>query len=78
MWVCNGDQNTSFFHNSVRIRKHFNIISRIMALDGTVVCDRIGIEQTFLNFYSCLWSNPSIDSFNDVLNALPDDLPKLN
>lgn len=78
LWASDGDQNNSFFDNAVHIRKHFNFISHTSDLNGNVFNDRSSIEQDFISFYSCLWSNSSDDNFIDILNALPNDLPKLS
>lgn len=47
LWVQDEDNNYGFFHNCVRIRKHFNTISHIMDASGRVFTDRHGIEQFF-------------------------------
>lgn len=77
-WVCDGDRNSKFLHNVTRIRKHFNSISHVSDLNSNLFSDRDDIENVFLNFYSQLWSNPSEESFVDILNALPSDLPQLS
>lgn len=78
IWASEGDKNSSFFHNTIRIRKHFNFISQISNLNGNVYNDHSGIKQAFLGFYTHLWSNSSNENFLDTLHALPDDLPKLS
>lgn len=56
-WVCDGNMDTKFFHSINRIRKHFNSIARIRDMNGSCFMDQASIKQSFLNFYSCLWSN---------------------
>lgn len=77
-WVCDGDTNSKFFHNATRIRKHFNSISQVRDSIGNLFSDHAGIESAFMNFYSCLWLNSSNNSFSDVLNAIPNDLPQFS
>lgn len=74
-WVCDGDTNSRFFHNTTRIRKHNNYISQVKDLNGNLFSDRSGIENAFMNFYSHLWSNSSTDSFSDILSAIPNEPP---
>lgn len=74
MWVQNEDLNSSFFHNNARIQKHKNQNSYIIDSQGIAHTNRTGIEKTFLDFYSNLWS-PCIDlSVDDIYNALSPDL----
>ncbi|XP_039130949.1 uncharacterized protein LOC120267377 [Dioscorea cayenensis subsp. rotundata] len=47
-------------------------------MSGTLISDRTGIENAFMNFYSHLWSSSPIDSFSSILNDLPNDLPHLS
>ncbi|XP_039120948.1 uncharacterized protein LOC120257557 [Dioscorea cayenensis subsp. rotundata] len=77
-WVCDGDLNTTFFHNSTRIRKHTNSIAQVKDLNNFSFSDRAGIENAFIEFYSNLWTATSGDSFTDVFNNLPNDLPHLS
>ncbi|XP_039138752.1 uncharacterized protein LOC120276083 [Dioscorea cayenensis subsp. rotundata] len=49
-WVCDGDNNSKFFHNVTRIRKHFNSISQVRDLSGNLIFDCTGIENAFMNF----------------------------
>lgn len=56
LWLMDGDHNTTFFHNSVRIQYHYNYISQITDLYGNSICEHSDIEITFTQFYSNLWS----------------------
>lgn len=47
-------------------------------LNGNLFSDRSGIESSFMNFYSHLWSSSSINSFSDILSAIPNNLPQLS
>lgn len=77
-WVCEGDRNSKFFHNTTHIRKNFNSISQVCVLNNNLFSDCASIENAFMNFYSQFWSNSSNDSFFDILNAFPNDLPQLS
>ncbi|XP_039136217.1 uncharacterized protein LOC120273617 [Dioscorea cayenensis subsp. rotundata] len=78
LWLKDGDHNTTFFHNSVRIHTHFNTISQVCDNSGNVVSEHSDIESMFVNFYSNLWSDSSEITFTNIFNALPDDLPSLS
>lgn len=77
LWLKNGDQNTTFFHNSVRIQSHYNIISQISVSSGNIASDHSSIENMFVNFYTNLWTDNSNNNFIDIYNDLPNDLPTL-
>ncbi|XP_039118470.1 uncharacterized protein LOC120254421 [Dioscorea cayenensis subsp. rotundata] len=77
LWLKDGDKNTNFFHNTIRIRSHANFISQIEDLDGNVFCSHADINSTFLNFYQNLWTAPT-EIHMDILKALPSDLPRLS
>lgn len=78
MWIHDGDHNSSFFHNSVYIYNHYNNVPHISYLNGNFYSDRTGIEHDFAAYYSDLWSNSCNQSFTDVLQALPKDLPLIS
>ncbi|XP_039146767.1 uncharacterized protein LOC120284004 [Dioscorea cayenensis subsp. rotundata] len=77
LWLKDGDNNTSFFHNSVHIRSHFNVISQIYDSNDSFVTNQADIESRFVGFYSNLWRDNTYINFLDVYNALPHDLPTL-
>lgn len=70
IWVQCGDQNTSFFHNSIRLRNHQNSISLIYYSNLNYFTDRKDINRIFCEFYSTLWTNPSNNSTIDIFQAL--------
>lgn len=73
-----GDTNSSFFHNLVRIRNHYNSIPHISDLSGNVFTNQHDISKTFVNFFTDLWTEPFGNSFLEIFNALPNDLPHLS
>lgn len=77
-WLNNGDQNTTFFHNNVRLQSHYNTITQILDSFGNYITDRSDIENRFLSFYSNLWTGSSDLRLHDTFNALPYDLPTLS
>ncbi|XP_039141957.1 uncharacterized protein LOC120279156 [Dioscorea cayenensis subsp. rotundata] len=77
LWVSDGDKNTSFFHNSARIRDHHNYISQISDSFGNIYSNHSSIEQAFMTFYTNLWSCPASTDFINILEALPNDLPSI-
>lgn len=81
LWVCDGDKNTSFFHNSARICPHYKNISQITDSSRNIHFDYSSIEHAFMNFYTNLWFGSRINEFidfKDILNALPNDLPSIS
>lgn len=77
LWLHDGDHNTAFFHNSVRIQSHFNSISQVTDFNGNVVSEFTDIELAFTQFYSNLWSNTCDSNFFNTLDSLSVDLPSL-
>lgn len=73
-WPHNGDLNTSFFYNSVRIHRHTNYISHIMDEQDLTLRDRDHIESAFVNHYTYLWNEPSDKSYAVICQALLNDL----
>lgn len=58
-WVMEGDENTTFFHASIK-QKHTNSrITRLVLDDGTEVMDFDGIENEILRFYRGLLGSSS-------------------
>lgn len=75
VWVQCGDNNSSFFHNSVRFHNHQNNISLICDSNRICFYDQFGIEQVFCSFFTNLWTETSGRSFEEILYALPNNLP---
>lgn len=44
LWMNNGDQNTVFFHNNIRLLSHYNSISQISNSNGSFVTNNIDID----------------------------------
>lgn len=76
--VVGGDNNSSFFHNSVRFRNHCNTISHILDANGNVFTDRDSISRIFMNHFSDLWLDQTKDNLQEIVHALPDDLPQVS
>lgn len=77
-WIIDGDMNSTFFHKSMRIRRHNNLISSIIDLEGNLITDKSQIDAIFLNHFSSLWSNSTSRSFDQILASVPNDVPTLN
>lgn len=78
MWVQCGDQNTSFFHNSILLHNHHSSISLITNSNGNCFTDNKDIEKVFCDFFLNLWTVSSDNSVLDVFQALSNDLPLLS
>ncbi|CAN1331277.1 LINE-1 retrotransposable element ORF2 protein [Linum perenne] len=57
-WVNCGDQNSSYFHRSLVVRKSYNTITRLIAEDGTALVDSEGIGKEAVEFYKKLLGTP--------------------
>ncbi|CAN1292519.1 LINE-1 retrotransposable element ORF2 protein [Linum perenne] len=73
-WVNCGDQNSSYFHRSLVVRRSFNTITRLIADDGTVLEDSEGIGKEAVKFYTSLLGTPdtnfmrqSADYYSELL-----------
>lgn len=53
-WLLNGDLNTTFFHNLVRLQSHSKTISHIFDLNGSRFSNHADIENAFISFYTNL------------------------
>ena len=57
LWLNNGDFNTKFFHNFVRVRSHHNRIAAIKDNFGNLHTHLNGISDCLIDFYSHIWSS---------------------
>lgn len=73
-WVQNGDINTFFFHSSVRIHKHANMISHIVDDYNHALTDKTQIENTFVDYFTNLLSESSSNSIPFLTQAFPNNL----
>lgn len=78
LWVQNGDNNSSFFFNSVHFRNHYNSITNILDLNSVIHTDHMGITCTFVSFFSDLWNDPFGVSHQELANLLPNEIPQLS
>lgn len=58
LWLRAGDKNTSFFHNSLKLRRAGNQIERIM-VDGKKISDQEEIKEATYRHFKCLLSADS-------------------
>lgn len=77
-WIKGGDENSNFFHNCAKICRHTNFILLIVDDQGSSFSDREHIEETFLNFYTHLWSEPSFATFSQILQSLSHELNSIS
>lgn len=75
--VCEGDENTGFFHASASHRRRANMV-RVLDVDGAMVMDHAGKAAALLTFYSELLgrARPSVWRFD--LEALYRDAPRVD
>lgn len=77
-WVQNGDNNSSFFFNSVRFRNHFKSITNILDLNGVTHTDHMGITSSFVRYFSDLWTDPIGVSHEELISFLPNEIPQIS
>ncbi|XP_062074999.1 uncharacterized protein LOC133779009 [Humulus lupulus] len=53
-WMKYGDDNTSFFHNSIQLRRNVNMIYSIKDMDGVWIDKPNKVTNAFLKFYHIL------------------------
>ncbi|WOL00197.1 hypothetical protein Cni_G08910 [Canna indica] len=56
-WVEEGEKNTKFFHNLVKVKRRRNKIEGI-EMEGEYVTDRKKIADVFAGWYEKLWEAP--------------------
>ena len=52
VWLKEGDRNTKFFHNLVKIWRANNKIYEIQNVDGALIQDKEAINVKVVNFFS--------------------------
>ncbi|XP_074277932.1 uncharacterized protein LOC141601537 [Silene latifolia] len=53
-WLCEGDENSKFFHNQIKSRQMHNKILQIKDTNGLLHTDLHNIEKAFLGYYQDL------------------------
>ncbi|KAK7260093.1 hypothetical protein RIF29_25844 [Crotalaria pallida] len=56
-WICEGDMNTKFFHQTIRLRRYRNRILRIQESNGSVYTVQKQIVQAFESYYKSLFAD---------------------
>ncbi|XP_057842232.1 uncharacterized protein LOC131051668 [Cryptomeria japonica] len=78
-WLEEGDKNTKFFHNSVRMRRVINHISKIKLSDGSEVANPKSIATEVVDFFSLIlnsdWS-PHGSVHDKFIKCIPKLLSK--
>lgn len=49
-----------------------------MDSNGNVFTNHDSISQVFINYFSDLWKEQTNDNFQEIVHALPDDLPQVS
>ncbi|XP_074290700.1 uncharacterized protein LOC141617406 [Silene latifolia] len=50
-WLCEGDENTKYFHNQIKAKQMHNKILQIKDKNGQQHTDPLSIEKAFLDYY---------------------------
>lgn len=74
-WIDSGDLNFSFFHRSVRLRRHHNFVSTFRDTEGNDISDNTQILNTFIDHFSTLKRNSDQRSC-DYIFKCPPHLPQ--
>lgn len=67
-WMKEGDKNTQFFHRTVRMYNARNKILRLQNEDGNTIEDYNQVQQTAINFFQNLFTEPSPPNDNLLQN----------
>ncbi|XP_039120543.1 uncharacterized protein LOC120256952 [Dioscorea cayenensis subsp. rotundata] len=76
-WISDGDKNTDFLHNSLVQCSSKPYYSNFDS-SGNIFNDYSALSGLFINFYSSLWSDSGSNDLNNLIHALPDDLPSIS
>ncbi|KAI9197909.1 hypothetical protein LWI28_006523 [Acer negundo] len=74
-WLRDGDQNTSFFHASIKRRQYRNTISAL-SINGVLSVDRPTIRDHIISYYSSLFSS-DVSRVGRDLSTVDDVIPSL-
>ncbi|XP_058784732.1 uncharacterized protein LOC131659577 [Vicia villosa] len=69
-WLKSGDENSSFFHASVKAKQDQRAMNRLEKDDGSVITSQVEIEKEVLDFYSQLMGNNDDDLYCIDLEAM--------
>lgn len=76
LWVREGDQNTKFFHFSVRNRRTLNRIESLKKEHGQLVDWNSGLENVMTDYFSKLFT-ASNTNWNEVLTCIDGKVTEL-
>ncbi|KAK7274155.1 hypothetical protein RIF29_15232 [Crotalaria pallida] len=51
-----GDQNTKYFHNVIKMKQYRNRVLRIKDMDGSICSDQNSIQAAFERYYKTLFT----------------------
>ncbi|XP_074266616.1 uncharacterized protein LOC141589895 [Silene latifolia] len=64
-WLKLGDENTQFFHSTIRQRRAHNKVFQILDSDGKLCVDNAAIQEAFVSFYKgLLGSSKKVDKIS--------------
>ena len=72
-WIKHGDENTSYFHNSIKQRCSYNKINHLH-IDDNLMSDPFKIQQGFIAFYTNLLCRDMVNRRKvnmDVIHSSP-------
>ncbi|XP_026399721.1 uncharacterized protein LOC113295604 [Papaver somniferum] len=67
-WLVDGSSNTSFFHNSIRIRRSNNTISELVGSSGTTITDYDQLRNNVVQFYEDIFNGQELEFDEDLFN----------
>ncbi|KAH9310079.1 hypothetical protein KI387_037990, partial [Taxus chinensis] len=76
IWLKDGDQNTKFFHASVKARRNSNYISAIKQPDDSWISSQIAIKEEVVSFFQKLLTGETLSSLASQ-SSLLEKIPKL-
>lgn len=73
MWLKEGDQNTNFFHNSVKARRSLNKIYSITSQGGKILEDPEEINKEAIEYFSNFPKEMKLqdEAVEEVLSIIP-------
>jgi hypothetical protein len=78
-WLQEGDKNTKSFHACVKEKKCRNRIEQIEDGTGRAYNSQISIEQTFIEFYTNLFTTVGANNIEACIQVITQKVtPKMN
>ncbi|XP_026420066.1 uncharacterized protein LOC113316048 [Papaver somniferum] len=73
-WLMEGSSNTSFFHNTIRIRRSNNTISELVDVNGSCITDYDQLRNHVVQYYEDKFNGQELDIDSDLFDFEHDSI----